>query len=125
MITIGKILYSLLSGSTALTTKVGTRIYPLIVPQNTPSPLIVYERGGYIEYDKDGRNINRVDVVINIITDNYKDGIDIAEIVDTTLKNKEGTYLGVRVLNIELGEVDEDFINDNFIQRLVYRFLIL
>jgi len=55
MITTGKSIYDLLSADTSIAAAVGAKIYPLVAPEGTNLPFIIYERSYNNNYTKDGR----------------------------------------------------------------------
>ena len=116
MITIGQTIYTLLTGNTAITGYTGLNIYPLIVPENTPLPLIVYERRSTNDASKDANALNNVDVDVMILADEYKESIDIAVLVASTLEN----YSNGTIKKIHFTNIDELYTDGVFIQKLTF-----
>ncbi len=120
MIKIGKVIYSLLtsSGST-VGEMVNNRIYPLIVPENTPMPCIIYERTFSNENNKDSyTSTSSIDVTI--LSSDYGEGLEIAESIDDTLIGFRGEIQGINVIDIKGLSGDETYVEDCFIQKLSY-----
>ena len=85
---------------------------------------VIYKRSSLVpEYTKDRYGTgDAVSVEIAVASDNYLNSITIAEEVRKALENKRGSYDSFDVIDAKLMSADEDFIEDTFIQRLVFSF---
>lgn len=118
---VGKEIYSLLNGDSRLTTLVGNKIYPIIVEKETNYPFIVYKRSNVIsEYTKDFHLKDNVIIDIICVSNDYANGIEIAEIVRDILEDKRTND----IQSIRLESADEDYIDDAFVQTLSFNLTI-
>ena len=120
-ISVGKAIYSLLTGYTNLTALVDDKIYPIFAPDETINPFIVYQRANNtIQYSKDGLVYDEVSLTVNVVSDNYTECINISEQVRAALELKNGTYSGVNIYQCLFTGVSEDFGVDGFITTLQF-----
>lgn len=118
---VGKEIYSLLNGDSRLTTLVGNKIYPIIVEKETNYPFIVYKRSNIIpDYTKDFHLKDNVIIDIICVSNDYANGIEIAEIVRDILEDKRTND----IQSIKLESADEDYIDDAFVQTLSFNLTI-
>lgn len=118
---VGKEIYSLLNGDSRLTTSVGNKIYPIIVEKETNYPFIVYKRSNIIpDYTKDFHLKDNVIIDIICVSNDYANGIEIAEIVRDILEDKRTND----IQSIKLESADEDYIDDAFVQTLSFNLTI-
>ncbi len=122
MINISKAIYYLLVNS-SVTGYTGTRIYPIVMPENTPFPMVVYERRTNPEYSKDDAVLKLTTGIITVISDDYTESIDLANAVNSALENYNGIVSGIDVKDIMLESVDEIYANGAYMQKLVYNIL--
>lgn len=118
---VGKEIYSLLNGDSRLTTLVDNKIYPIIVEKETNYPFIVYKRSNVIpEYTKDFHLKDNVIIDIICVSNDYANGIEIAEIVRDILEDKRTND----IQSIRLESAEEDYIDDAFVQTLSFNLTI-
>lgn len=124
MIELGAVVYSLLSSNETLQEKIGTKIFPLIIPYGTVAPAIFYERNGNGESNKDSGGLFDSTVDITIISNTYSEGIDIAKCINSILDGYRGRVLDVNVRKITFENIYERYseANDMCVQRLSYNF---
>jgi len=119
----GKLIYSRLSGLA------GGQIYPVIAPQETEVPYVVYTLISSAPTDtKDG--VSTVDVErwqLSLYHSTYTDLVDLCDDIRDQLDRYTGTLQGVTVDSvIFLDENDSyDFENERYIRILDYQFRIL
>jgi hypothetical protein len=120
MIQLGKAIYTILSGNTAVRNVVGTKIYPLVIPAETLAPIICYERSATSDYTRDQLNgfVNTVD--ITVISDDYTESINIAVAVNNALSNYKGTVQGVNVVDVRIENIAETYAENSFMQKLTF-----
>lgn len=123
-LSIGVHVYEKLSGCAELVELVADKIYPISTKTSTTFPFVVYKRNSLTpEETKDRYNTGDVVTVeIVIASDNYLNSVTIAEVVRKSLESKRGKYGNFDVIDAWLSSADEDFIEDTFIQRLVFSF---
>jgi len=63
---------------------------------------------------------DEVPLIIYIITNEYKEGIEIAQIVRTLLECKRGTYSGINITSCILNRAEEDKGRDGYFQILEF-----
>lgn len=120
-ISVGKAIYSILSGYTGLTYYVDDKIYPIFAPDETINPFVVYQRANNtITYSKDGLVYDEVSLTINVVSDNYTESINISEQVRAALELKNGIFSGVNIYQCLFSSVSEDFGVDGFVTTLQF-----
>ncbi len=121
MIALGKVIYSLLTTTgTTIYSTVGKKVYPLVIPEGTQLPCIVYERNGDYEYSRDGQGIATTAVDITVLSEDYSETIDIAEGVFNILNMYSGDNNSIHIFNINLTSVQETYAENAFIQKLTF-----
>lgn len=125
ILSISEHIYKVLNATTALTEKVGDRIYPLGTKFEVAFPFVIYERDNVdIEYDKASRRTANVDVSIFAVAETYTDSLAIAEIISDALDKVEAHYDGFDVVDAHIYSASEDFVENSFVQRVNFRFQI-
>lgn len=121
---IGKHIYRKLSDSEALKQIVEDRIFAISTLQSTKFPFVIYKRNSLVpESTKDRYNTgDAVEVEIVVADNNYSRSAEIANIIRKIIDKKIGEYDGFSVINAKLLSADEDFVEDTFLQRLVFSF---
>jgi hypothetical protein len=112
MITIGSIIYNTLSTNSAISAAVGTRIFPIIMPEETPLPAIVYDRSFSVQHSKDLAFLTDSTVNITILSATYASAVDIAAMVDSSLTGR----------GFKLQSGSEIYQEGAFIQSLTFTF---
>ena len=108
---IGKTIFEKLDDISEL----GHRIYPLIAENNTIFPFVIYTRTSLVDVlCKDGLYEDAIIVSIEVVTDNYSDGIDIAQKIRERLTFKTST------LRSHMSGAHEEFANDAYVQTMEY-----
>jgi hypothetical protein len=120
MITIGKAIYSILSTNTGVTTLVSTNIFPLITPEITNLPCVIYERQGNDESTKDGHGTYDSQLYLTVIANDYSKSIDISQACYNALDGYTGTIDGTTFLKMRFQNVNETYAEDVFMQRLTF-----
>jgi len=113
-----------LGKSTELKKIVGDKIYPLSTKTQTTFPFIVYRRTELTpNYAKDRYDIgDNVLVEIVVADSNYTSSVNIAEAVRVALEHKRGVYALFSVVDAKLMSCDEKFIEETFVQSLIFSF---
>jgi hypothetical protein len=119
MISIGKYIKHVLSGLTE-------SVNSLVLPPNADQleNYIVYKRMSVVpEYTRDGVAFNTTQVQIDIVSQDYGDGIDLAEEVRALFELKDEIYGNIRVQQCTLLAADENTDGSVFIQSLVFEII--
>ena len=122
MIKIGQCVYYLLSGDTSIKGYVGTKIFPIVVPEKTEAPFIVYERRGDLDYNKDSVGLYRTLVDVTVVSEGYTDGINITDRVKEVLENYKGILFGINIRDVELYNIDEGWSDGLYAQKISFTF---
>ena len=118
---IGKLIYKLLSNDEALTDMVGKKVFPLVANADTTFPFVVYSRTGLkVDYCKDGTIENEVEVQVLAVSDNYVTSLEIANQVRRILELFRYKDDELVVTQSKLSSVQEEYLEDAFIQRLIF-----
>jgi hypothetical protein len=97
-------LYSILSGTAAVTAQVSTRIYPSFLPQDTALPALTYFRVSTIREEAMNTDPGRATARFQVsvwTTSAYSAGT-IADIVRSALHRNIGTYGGVTITDLAI-----------------------
>ena len=122
-ISIGKVIKTLLVDGLSRTS-IKNKIYPLIADETTTFPFIVYRRSSIIpESDKDYSNDSAY-IQIMIAANNYAESVELAEQVRTSLVHKKGIIQTIPVEDISLVDGSEEFIDNTFVQNLIFKITI-
>lgn len=100
---IGKVIYNVLKDNAGVSALVGTKIYPMVAPQGTASPLVVYQRIDNDPNDtKTGTSkldFHRVQITAWGATNTEAESLDDA--IRTAIDRYEGTVSGVVVDGVQ------------------------
>lgn len=92
------------------------KIFPLIAVPNTTFPFLVYRRIGYRPQDNKDYRGEIVVMEMNIASETYAEGVDVANKVADTLIGKETDL----IQDINLTNVSELYLQDTFIQNIQF-----
>jgi hypothetical protein len=120
MIKLGKAVYSILSSATGVTQYVGLHIFPILVPEVTNLPCVVYERQGNDESNKDGHAIYDVEVYLTIIAKEYEATVNIAQACHDALSEYTGTAGETNIMKCRFVNVNEVYAEEVYMQRLTF-----
>lgn len=117
---IGNDIRAILLKDEGVVNQVGTKIFPLIAPENTIGDFIIYVRNKYNKYTvKAGVYQDECEVAVVGISDNYDDAIALASKIDNALSGLHTLDNGVRI-QITLADSTETFDDDKYIETLVF-----
>lgn len=120
MISIGKLINYVLTSTPDL---VGEKVFPIIAPEQTQLPFIVYERDSIDAlYTKDELTGNVTQVTIYILSDDYSHSIELAEKVREALEKKRFNYSGIIIKDCSIINTDEAYNDYAFIQKITFQF---
>lgn len=116
---IGDDVRAILMSDTAITTHVGSRIFPLVIPENEDGDCIVYSRQHYNKKSvKMGVWEDNCTLALTVISDNYDNSVDIAEAIDNALTGYH--KIDDVKLTFELADSSESFEDFKYIQVLMF-----
>lgn len=100
----GKFIRARLAATSAVTDLIGTRIHPIVLPQNATYPAVVYSiTAERIDYTKGyAGNMDRVTVQFNIWGDDYDELESIHDAIEAALDYNEGTAGGETMDSIRI-----------------------
>ena len=113
MIEINKVIFKTLDDA-------GIKCYPIVAPENTPLPFVVYERSLTQAVTKDGRSINTATINIYVLSDDYKTTLNISGQIDDLLQPIQGQQLDSYIFNTSLISIDELFDSGIYVQKMIY-----
>lgn len=110
----GKAVYGILSGTTAVTDIVGTRIFPEIAEQEAVTPFVIYQLQSVAPEDThDGPSkLDEVRFEFLCYADSYNEAADLGVAVRGALDRVSGTYNGVNVESVQFNDVDVEIEYD-------------
>lgn len=83
----GSYLRDLLLNDEDIAEKVGTKIFPLIAPEKTTFPFIIYQRSStYGDYNKDFLTNYIINIDLVVFSTKYADTIEIAELINDCIQ---------------------------------------
>lgn len=101
-------------------------VYPIVAEKGAPTPFAVYRRTATL-----GRNTKdrydyeeTVQYEINVVTQGYPQGIELAKAVKKALEGKRGKWGNLRVTAIRMTGADERWSADTFVQTLFFSITI-
>lgn len=102
-------LFAYLSSYVGLSALVGTRVYPLVLPQTPTMPAIAYNRvSSVVERDLSGAARTRVRMQLTCFGTTYGSAKQVARQVREALQDYSGTMGAVRILEATvIGEMDQ------------------
>ena len=113
---IGKYIYSVLSQIE------GVKSYPLVADNDAKFPFIVYKRNDLASSGcKDGYYEDDVFFEVNIITDTYFKGIEIANTVRRLLEVQYVTFEDMDIRNTVITMASEEYSNNAYIQKIIFQ----
>lgn len=106
------VLRSALVGSTAVTSIIGTKIYPVVAPASTTVPFVVWRRTG-IERSQTlttPMGMPRVSVEYSIYGTTYEQARSVADAMRVVLDGYGGTVDNTEVKHTSLEDESDDFV---------------
>ena len=92
-LTIGIYTRAKLLADAEIASLLGTKVYPSVAPEDTLSPIIVYERDSYdTSSTKMGVFREESEIVFEVVTDDYDTGLEIALAMRRVLQGKHGGF---------------------------------
>lgn len=120
---IGKHIYSVLTSDKDVADKVGERVFPLVIPEGTDHPFVVFNDINVIgEYSKDGWIGDTSQVAVMCVGDTYESAADLAENVRITLEQSKKRYDGYTIGGAELKKSADTYENGVYVIVLNFEF---
>ena len=92
-LTIGIYTRTRLLADAEISSLLGTKVFPSIAPEGTPSPFVIYERDSYgTDSTKMGVFREEAEIVFEVVADDYDTGLDIALAMRRILQGKHGGF---------------------------------
>lgn len=122
-LSIGKVVYNILSSDNNLKKIIGDKIYPLIADEGTTFPFVIYSRIGIDQQSSKDSTDDEIRVLVQVATTNYQQSVEIAELIRSTLEHWTGTINNLYIEDIILEDASEDWLDDSFIQNLNFNII--
>ena len=121
-ILIGKYIYKLLTEDEVLAQIVTPKkIFPLVANAETTYPFIVYARTGLnVAYCKDGVTENTVEMQVIAVSDKYVESLEVANQIRRILELKRFKDEDVFIRDCRLSSVYEEYIENAFVQKMIF-----
>lgn len=119
----GQYILEVLNDNTDLMELVGTgKIFPLVAKEDTSYPFVVYSRDSVnTQYTKVIGHDNTVLITYRIYSDKYDEALEIANKIRNILERKTITIQDtIRINDIRLLSIFEQFTDDGFLQSLTF-----
>lgn len=117
---LGKYIFNTLTNSDTIKCKV----YPLVADNDAKFPFIIYKRANLNSSRcKDGTFQDDATIEIDVITDKYSVGVDIANEVRKLLEIQHTVYDGMEINDVDLIMATEEY-NNAYIQRMQFNYKI-
>ena len=98
-----------------------TSIFPIVANANTKYPYIVMQRTGIrASYSKAGITEDNVTLEIIAISNDYSQSIDIAQLIRETIDGKRYRSDEIEIDDIDVESITEEFVDNAYLQRLVF-----
>lgn len=97
--------------------------FPIVAEQGTNYPFATYQRTemNFVDVKRNTCIQESINVDINIVTDNYTQGIELAKRVKEELDQIGGICRGVEIENTDMINGYERFVDGAYIQTLTFR----
>lgn len=111
---VGKEMFNILTNDSDVKKLVGNKVFPIVANEGTTFPFIVYRRTNYTPASNKDYTSEIVGIEINILSQKYDEGVNIADVVATSLDRKETDFIE----DIKITNISEDYIEDTFVERI-------
>ena len=96
-----------------------TKIYP-VVTDNARLPYVVYRRTQLEQTPTKGRGADTVGIEVLCYTEQYVEGVELAEAVRAALDGTQAEIDGLAMRSCYLADSEEGWQDDAFVQQLVF-----
>lgn len=118
---VGNDIREILMQDSAITESVGENIYPIIAPEGTKDPFILYQRDKYKKsYTKMGVYEEECHLTITVVADDYDKAIYLAYLIDNAVQGTHSNPETGCVITAELYDSTEGFDDNKYFENLIY-----
>lgn len=115
----GNYLRDILLADSEITDAIGTKIFPLVAPENTEGDFILYARKAYTrDRMQMGVYSDNATIQITVVSEVYDNAIWLASQVDRLLEGQHQVE-GIK-FQVELADSDEEFLDNKYVEKLYY-----
>lgn len=101
-------------------------IFPLAAQADTPYPFVIYHRDTispqYTKVPYGGWD-NTISISIDVYSNDYKQGVEILNIIRNLYENKQLKNDEIQISQIKVASISEQFTNDGYRQTIQFEFL--
>lgn len=103
-----------------------TEAHAIVAEENTPQPFAVYRRASLTVEDTKDRlaQTQRSSLNVQVVSMDYQSGLLLADSITDALVAARGTYEGVYIGGITLGDAAEMYNDVSYIQELTFEITI-
>lgn len=112
---IGKELTTIILQSSAITSIIDDKVFPLVANAGTTFPFVVYRRSGYRPQDNKDEIGEVVNIDLAVICNTYAQSVNLANLIADTLLNVSDND---NIDFIKIVNMWEDYSEDTYIQKL-------
>ena len=113
MLDIGKIVYKTLADNSI-------ESYPIVLPENTALPAVIYERSFSSDDTKDGRGVDNNIIDIYILSEDYKESITLSLQIEALITAVKGIVLDTHIFKSKLIAGAELYDSGVYMQKLTF-----
>ena len=108
---IGKAIYNILANTTSVQEAVDTRIFPMVAPQTSVFPFIIYDVNSVDPSDTKGgaSDLDTISIMVSVYSKTYTQVSSIAADVRNALDRRSGTYNTIEVGSIQFRSYNDIF----------------
>lgn len=119
----GAVIFGRLDGQTSA----GSRVYPLLLPQDPTLPAVTYQQISSTRMRAMGNDgpMTRARIQLNSWGSSYAEARTLAEEVETALNRFRGVVAGLRVLDILLDNEIETYESETEARRVIQDYTVL
>ncbi|RHO65979.1 DUF3168 domain-containing protein [Parabacteroides sp. AF48-14] len=124
---VGRVIKLLLLQNTEVSKLIGKNIFPVVAPEQTEYPFLLYERTNVSpSYTKDRKSFSdSVRVIVTIVCAEYEQSVDVVRAVFKALQGRRGVFEGIDVDEIRMINSNEEFQDDCIIQYIEFEVEII
>lgn len=113
MLDIGKIIFKVLDDNSIVS-------FPIVAPEGSALPVIVYERSFSADDTKDGRGIDNNYIDIYVLSEDYKESITISLEIEDIISAIKGVVLDTTIFKSKCIAGAEMYQDGVYIQKLTF-----
>lgn len=113
MIDIGKVIFKVLDENSIVS-------YPIVAPEGSTLPLVIYERSFSADDTKDGRGITNNYIDIYVLSEDYKESVTLSLLIADTITVVRGVVTDITIIKSKLIAGAEMYQDGVYIQKLTF-----